>query len=284
MRPVAAAAASTWSSDHVVRDAEVDAERRGPRRSPGRARAATTAAGPRPRLAQLDGLGQLGDPQPGGAAAQGGARTGHQAVAVGVGLDDGHHLGAAGPRLERGDVAADGDEVDLGTRGQPRRRRGWGGAGRGGAHRRPVFHERCSSASEQVGHGLGMPCATASARTGPPGLARSAATPCTRAPRLPASSGLEPGGEQGPADAGQHVAGPCRGQPGRGVVLRAHRTAVLGRGDDEGGRTLEQDGGAGAVGGSRSRVPTGSRLRRCAGDLVAGRAGSAAGPAHRRGA
>ena len=57
---------------------------------------------------------------------------------------------------------------------------------------------RGRAATQQVRDAAGMPCATASARTGPPGLARSAATPCTRAPRAPASSAGRPAASRVP--------------------------------------------------------------------------------------
>jgi hypothetical protein len=62
-----------------------------------------------------------GDPQPARPASNGGPRARQQAVAVAVRLDDGHHLRPAGcPGSERGDVVADGGQVD--PRGRPH---GW---------------------------------------------------------------------------------------------------------------------------------------------------------------
>ena len=70
---------------------------------------------PRPghaRSAQRQRLLEQGGAEPGRAALHRGLRRGHQPVAVAVGLDHGHHLGA-GPAAQRLDVRADRPEVDL---------------------------------------------------------------------------------------------------------------------------------------------------------------------------
>ena len=94
-----------------------------------------------PRAAQLERLGELGDPEPGGTAAQRGPGRRNQPVAVAVGLDDGHHLGGTGAAAEFGDVVADRVEVDArpcrGARGRAR--------GSGGSCGRLVGHESLQS-------------------------------------------------------------------------------------------------------------------------------------------
>ena len=70
------------------------------------------------RATQLERLADLGRAQPGRAAGDRRLRGGDQAVAVGVGLDDGHDLRGRGVGGERGHVAADRGEVDDGARGE----------------------------------------------------------------------------------------------------------------------------------------------------------------------
>ena len=64
------------------------------------------------RLAERDGLGQVGDAQPAGPAGQRRAGGRHHAVAVPAGLHHGHHLAAAHQFGQRRDVPGDRAEVD----------------------------------------------------------------------------------------------------------------------------------------------------------------------------
>ena len=101
MRPVAPAASTIASSAHVAdaatsmsagqRRREVVAGDVQPGEDP-----AVEAGG-----AQRDGLGLLGDAEPGRTAGLRGAGRLEEAVAVAVGLDDGHELGRGRPLVER---------------------------------------------------------------------------------------------------------------------------------------------------------------------------------------
>ena len=62
--------------------------------------------------AQLERLGRLRDAEPGGAAGQSRPGARQQPVPVAVRLDHCHHLGGGGVPGQRGDVRADGGEVD----------------------------------------------------------------------------------------------------------------------------------------------------------------------------
>src|SRR5664280_2294616 len=124
-------------------------------------------------------LAQLSDSEPGRTAIQGSTGTGQQTVPVAVGLDHSHHGGRPGVFAQNLDIARDRVKIHGGTRSF-------------------TTHGKCQTASSQptdpVRHGSslpgssapgtinaattpGMACATPSARTGPPGLPASPASP-----------------------------------------------------------------------------------------------------------
>ena len=193
----------------------------------------------------------------------GGAGARHQPVAVAVGLDHGHHARPTrrAPASAR-DVVADRVEVDDGARRHPAA----AGSGRGRRRVRqacrssaPVSQERCAPARQEPRHDrrYGVRHTPAPA-PGPPGLAASPARPCTSAADAAGVERRQPGGEQRADEAGEHVAGAGGGQPRRRVGLGAHQPRRSGV-DDERGRALEQDRGAGS---SASRRACRSRARR----------------------
>ena len=200
-----------------------------------------------PARRSVERLGQLGHTEPRGAAGQRGARRWHQAVAVGVALDDRHHLRRPRPARQLGDVVADGVEVDADPRRGARGRGGRGGGGRGGHGPDESRTPRSAARPSRWATAAGMPWATASARTGPTGVGAVGGDAVDEGAQGTGDVGGQAGGEQRAEQPGEHVARPGGGQPRRGVGLRPGGGALAGR-HDEGGGALEQHGRAGELG------------------------------------
>ena len=167
-----------------------------------------------------------GDAQPGGPAGHRGPGRRDHAVPVAVGLDHGHHLAAGHPGPQHVDVAADRAEVDEGLGVQvlagARALAGPGLAGRGmltrtgprGTRRAGRGPRRPPRSALPPGRWLARPPPRRRrwprGRPGPAG--RHAVQEGGRGGGIGRAEAL---GQQRAGQAGQHVAGPGRGQPGR---------------------------------------------------------------------
>ncbi len=124
------------------------------------------------RVAQGEGLAELGHPEPGRSGRERRPGDRHQPVAVGVGLDDRHELGAPGPLAQHAHVVGDGGVVDLGPHGEPA-----GGVAGPGA--------RALTGGRRRGHGRSVPAPLTRSGHGRAGHAPSGV--CRGPPRAPAA-------------------------------------------------------------------------------------------------
>ena len=161
------------------------------------------------RRAQPQSLVDGGDPEPGGTGRAGCGGGLEHAVAVAVGLDHDHHVGPVG-----GDQVAQGADVGP-DRGEVHHDLGTAAHGAQCPIPAPADRGRPGRSGEKVGHhgrdrgrhGRGTD-RTATRRPGRGGAVQPR-------PDRPRVVGRQAGGQQGPAEPAQHVAGTRDGQPRR---------------------------------------------------------------------
>jgi hypothetical protein len=202
-----------------------------------------------PGRAQLQGLLEERDAEPGRPALERGPGAGEQPVAVAVGLDHGHHRGPAGGVLaQRGGVGAQGRQLDPGLRAghaQESVRCAVRPSGNTRAPRsEPDVARRPAAASGsgrcwqvlpdgRSGYGRrtaraasGQASSTAEALVGRAGAASDPASPCRCAPTAPASSGSSPPASSAPVPPASTSPVPAVASAGVPVRLTRHGRRV----------------------------------------------------------